>query len=268
MEVLTMLNLAIKLAISAGNVVMKVYKTDFGVDVKEDKSPLTIADKYSHNIITKGLLANYPTIPILSEEGKNIPFEERERWKTFWLIDPLDGTKEFINRNGEFTINIALIKDSRPVLGVIYAPSLDLLYFAEKGKGAYKLTSASTSQNPISDASKLTQSNQNETLTVLASRSHLTDATKQFITNLEKIKGKSKLISVGSSLKFCYVAEGLADIYPRLSPTMEWDTGAGQMIIEETGGFVLTETDKMHLFYNKPSLINPSFLVYNASFKD
>ncbi|MCP3739195.1 3'(2'),5'-bisphosphate nucleotidase CysQ [Rossellomorea sp. BNER] len=255
-----MLKDIISIALVAGKEVLKIYNSSSNiVGYKPDDSPLTLADQSSHKIILEKLKDLDPSFPILSEEGIQTPFKERTHWKTFWLIDPLDGTKEFINRNGEFTINIALIENKVPVMGVIYAPSLDTLYFAEKNQGAYKLDHSSKVKDFIRQASNLP----NQTVLkpkIVVSRSHLSRETKEYINMIEENYGETELISVGSSLKFCYVAEGLAMYYPRLSPTMEWDTAAGQIIVEESGGHVLNYETNKPLCYNKDILKNPSFI--------
>jgi 3'(2'), 5'-bisphosphate nucleotidase len=254
-----MLEDIISIALQAGEEVLDVYQSPIEVEHKSDHSPLTLADQKSHTLITEKLKRLTTSYPILSEEGNHIPFNERVTWNTFWLIDPLDGTKEFIKQNGEFTINIALIKNNTPILGVIYAPALDLLYFAEKQKGAFKLTQPNKSIDLINESVKLPAHTQKKT-TVVVSRSHLTQETKNFINSLQINDGEIEFISVGSSLKFCYVAEGMAHFYPRLAPTMEWDTAAGQIIVEEAGGHVLSDESQRPLLYNKECLRNPSFI--------
>jgi 3'(2'), 5'-bisphosphate nucleotidase len=245
----------IALALSAGQAVMEVYGTEFKVDIKTDKSQLTEADRRSNNIISDGLKRLYPGIPVLSEEGGEIPYSIRKEWKTFWLVDPLDGTKEFIKRNGEFTVNIALIGGGRPVLGVVYAPARDLLYFAKEGDGAYKKVGMKKSRLHVKKIN-------NEKLVVVASRSHMNDETKGFIDSLSRHYKSLELTSSGSSLKLCLVAEGAADIYPRLALTMEWDTAAAHAIVSEAGGHVVKFGTEEELAYNKETLLNPYFLVY------
>ncbi|WP_431803287.1 3'(2'),5'-bisphosphate nucleotidase CysQ [Halobacillus andaensis] len=255
----------IQAAIEAGKEIMKIYETDFEVEYKEDESPLTIADQRSHEVIKSALEKNYPGVPILSEEGKHLSYEERKQWKEFWLVDPIDGTKEFIKKNGEFTVNVALIKNGKPVIGVVYAPALDYLYIAEEGKGAYKLSSVLTnSTNDYStnaESLPIEQSN-SEVAKVVASRSHMSKDTKAFIEDLESKYERVETISAGSSLKLCLVAEGKADFYPRYAPTMEWDTGAGQAIVELSGGKVDIANEDSPLTYNKENLRNPWFLAY------
>jgi 3'(2'), 5'-bisphosphate nucleotidase len=202
----------IAIAKEAGDAIMQVYKQDFEVEYKQDNSPLTLADKNANDIIEDGLNQLSVNFPILSEEGDDIPYEDRKHWEYFWLVDPLDGTKEFVKKNGEFTVNIALIHKDTPVLGVVYAPALDMCYWAKKGKGAFK----DGQKLPIKTV------HQRNTYKIVASRSHMSDETQAFIDAIDTQKEK-ELISIGSSLKICLVAEGEADIYPRLGPTMEWD---------------------------------------------
>ena len=246
----------VTIAKEAGNAIMKIYKQDFEVEYKQDNSPLTIADKKANDIIENGLNQLPVNLPILSEEGKDIPYEERKHWEYFWLVDPLDGTKEFVKKNGEFTVNIALIHKDTPVLGVVYAPALGICYWAKQGEGAFK------------DGQRLPlkTENQRETYKIVASRSHMSDETQAFIDNIDTDKDK-ELISIGSSLKICLVAEGEADIYPRLGPTMEWDTGAAHTIVNESN-CKLTEYSqcniKKQLTYNKVNLLNKWFILETA----
>jgi 3'(2'), 5'-bisphosphate nucleotidase len=221
---------------------MQVYKLDFEVEYKQDSSPLTLADKKANNIIEDGLNKLTVNFPILSDEGNDIPYEDRKHWEYFWLIDPLDGTKEFVKKNDEFTVNIALIYKDTPVLGVVYALALDVCYWAKQGEGAFK------------DGEKLPLKvgKQRKTYKIVASRSHMSDETQAFIDTIDTSK-KKELISIGSSLKICLVAEGEADIYPRLAPTMEWNTGAAHAI-EIESGFDLTNFDNFQFskfYYNK-----------------
>ena len=242
------------IAIQAGEQVMAIYETaDFAVEAKADFSPLTAADLASHQYLVEALAELTPDYPILSEESATIPYEERRHWATYWLIDPLDGTKEFINRNGEFSILIALVHEQKPVLGVVYAPVIDTCWFASLGNGAFKRTGEHTVALQVREAGSC--------LTVVGSRSHAGDSLKEF---LEKA-GEYELISMGSILKACLVAEGSADIYPRFGPTSEWDTAAAQIIVEEAGG-EMTDTQLLPLKYNAgPTLLNPHFLVYGKS---
>ena len=245
-----LLKKVIEIAKEAGRAILEVYETDFEVSYKQDKSPLTIADKRSHEIIKARLKELTPRFPVLSEEGKDIPFDERKKWVYFWLVDPLDGTKEFIRRNGEFTVNIALIKKDKPILGVIYVPVKELLYFAEIGEGAFKLEEKRLTKI------KVDQKIDDGGYRVVVSRSHMTTEVEQF---LETIKVKERM-SAGSSLKFCLIAEGRADIYPRFGPTMEWDTAAGQAIVEQAGGVVISRDSREPLKYNNKKLQNPWFI--------
>ena len=240
----------------AGKAIMDIYRSDFSVELKQDKSPLTLADRRSHEIIA-GHLKQYSHYPVLSEEGKTIPYEERKSWKQFWLVDPLDGTKEFLKRNDEFTVNVALMQGNMPVVGAIYIPATDILYYAIQGKGAYK--------NENGNDTKLPLPVKPQRLTVVGSRSHSSEDFEAYIRTLEQRHGAVDIISAGSSLKFCLVAEGKAHLYPRLGPTMEWDTAAGQIIVEETGGRVLEAGTTRSLVYNKPSLVNPYFVAMSMA---
>ena len=241
------------IAKEAGNAILEIYETDFDVTIKGDNSPLTSADKAAHEIIDGRLKALYRDIPCLSEEGKLLSYEDRLGWERFWLVDPLDGTKEFIKRNGEFTVNIALIDGHAPVLGVIYVPVKNTMYFASKGDGTWRQCG---SDNP--ERIRVKNYQKSEGLIAMQSRSHLSKEHEDFVSNL-RIK---ESISAGSSLKFCAVAEGRADIYPCLHPTWEWDTAAGQAIVEEAGGQVVDDTWNP-IKYNKQLPKNGSFLALN-----
>jgi 3'(2'), 5'-bisphosphate nucleotidase len=240
----------VTIAKEAGNAIMQVYSQDFKVEYKQDSSPLTLADKKANNIIETGLNKLIVNLPILSEEGENTPYEERKYWEYFWLVDPLDGTKEFVKKNGEFTVNIALIHKDTPVLGVVYAPALDICYWAKKGEGSFK------DGRPL----PLKTIKQGDTYKIVTSRSHMSSETKIFINTIDTNKEK-KLISIGSSLKICLVAEGEADIYPRLGLTMEWDTGAAHAIVNEAGKIAYQFKSENILTYNKENLLNPWFIV-------
>ena len=243
----------VTIAKEAGNAIMQVYSQDFKVEYKQDSSPLTLADKKANNIIETGLNKLIVNLPILSEEGENTPYEERKYWEYFWLVDPLDGTKEFVKKNGEFTVNIALIHKDTPVLGVVYAPALDICYWAKKGEGSFK------DGRPL----PLKTIKQGDTYKIVTSRSHMSSETKIFINTIDTNKEK-KLISIGSSLKICLVAEGEADIYPRLAPTMEWDTSAAHAIISESSGKLTDQISRKSLKYNsKKELLNNNFIVTN-----
>jgi 3'(2'), 5'-bisphosphate nucleotidase len=269
---------SIQAAIAAGNAINQVYHSeDFGVEYKSDKSPLTLADQKSHEIIMN-VLTEFD-FPILSEEGKDTPFAQRKDWERFWVVDPLDGTKEFIKRNGEFTVNIALIKNSRPVLGTIFVPDRNTLYFAGQDLGAYKLEDGPFNQMLITQADSkedvrdflnqiIGQSiklpvidPQRAVLTIVGSRSHKTAELEAYVEEKRKTHGEVEFISAGSSLKICLVAEGRADVYPRLGPTMEWDTAAGQAIAEYAGASVYQYDTSKPLIYNKEDLHNPWFIV-------
>ena len=280
----------INIAKQAGDAIMKIYQKDFDVEYKADQSPLTEADKAANKIIEEGLEAlklptthhplptknnspPTPSIPVLSEEGKDIPYEDRKGWEYLWLVDPVDGTKEFVKKNDEFTVNIALIHKGEPVLGVVYAPALNQLYYAKKGTGAFKQEvingQIQTHQLPRPKKRKEGE------IIVVASKSHMSDETKQFIEQLTthySLPTKNDPLlttqSIGSSLKICLVAEGEADIYPRLGPTMEWDTGAAHAVVLEAGSKLerYAHGEYQPHVYNKPDLLNDWFVV--KSFKD
>ena len=267
----------LRISREAGQVILQVYDSDFAVEQKFDSSPLTLADRRSHEVIAQGLslMSDLP-IPLLSEEGRSIPYDERKTWDMFWLVDPLDGTKEFVKRNGEFTVNIALIQNSSPLIGVIYIPVKNIFYFAVKGLGAYRLELRNTevpastkgllkisSRLPLAPDSADTASNISR-VTVIGSRSHMSSETEQFINDLKAKYKEVDFLAAGSSLKFCLIAEGRADVYPRFGPTMEWDTAAGQAIVEQAGGRVLRAGSQEPLTYNKEDLLNPSFIVHRS----
>jgi 3'(2'), 5'-bisphosphate nucleotidase len=242
----------IAIAKEAGDAIMQIYDQNFEVEYKQDNSPLTLADKTANDIIETGLRKLSVNFPIVSEEAEEASYEERKYWEYFWLVDPLDGTKEFVKKNDEFTVNIALIYKDVPVLGVVYAPALDVCYWAKKSEGAFK----DGQQLPIKIES------QRDTYKIVASRSHMSNETQVFIDTIETSKEK-ELISIGSSLKICLVAEGEADIYPRLGFTMEWDTGAAHAIANESG--VTLQKYKNNKYsqheYNKENLLNQYFVV-------
>jgi len=243
-----------EIAVVAGQKIMEVYQRDFEVTDKQDGSPLTEADEAAHKCIVARLQELTPDIPILSEESAGIDYEQRSSWTCFWLVDPLDGTKEFIKRNGEFTVNIALIDHGKPVMGVVYAPVKDTSYFAAQGLGAYKQIGRN---EPVSI--KVTDYRGGPAV-VVASRSHAGEAVKNFLQRLSSEQGEPKTVSMGSSLKLCLVAEGAADVYPRLGLTSEWDTAASQCVVEVAGGKV-TDLQGSNLTYNKSSILNPFFIV-------
>ena len=238
------------LAERAGAAILEVYSSeDFGTTSKEDGSPLTRADMAADALIREGLGVITPDMPVLSEESKVVPFEKRRGWGRFWLVDPLDGTKEFVKRNGEFTVNIALIEDGRPVLGVVHAPVFGVTYLGARGEGAFKVGAGA--KEPIGVTGY-----ESGPPKLAASRSHRSVALESFISRI----GPAEFVEMGSSLKLCLVAEGAAHLYPRFGPTMEWDTAAAQAVVEEAGGRVTDLTGK-RLRYNKEDLHNPHFMV-------
>lgn len=257
----TTLKTAIAAALKGGEEILKVYETeDFGVEMKGDNSPLTKADKAADKVIKEMLTVTQ--IPILSEEGKAIPYAERAAWTQFWLVDPLDGTKEFIKRNGEFTVNIALIENGVPIAGVIYVPVTKELYFADKEIGSFKVEDfTEMTEDIMFAAKKLPLQHDDKKYTAVASRSHMSPETQEFIDSKKATHGQVETISRGSSLKLCMVAEGKADIYPRFAPTMEWDTGAGHAIAAISGASVINHQTGQPLCYNKENLLNPWFIV-------
>jgi len=258
----------LEIARQAGNAIIKVYNSNnFDIEYKKDKSPLTIADKNSNEIILTNLRKFYPEITILSEEEKDIPYDKRKNWRYFWLIDPLDGTKDFIKRNGEFTVNIALVHKNKPVFGVVYAPVLDIIYYAIEGKGSFKQEKKMNFQKlPIEIDDRFAVNNNK--ITVVASRSHMSDETNEYINRIKEKYSNVEVTSIGSSLKLCMVAEGKADVYPRFGPTMEWDTAASQVIVEQSGGRVINAETNTTLKYNKKNLLNPWFIVESRRFMD
>jgi len=259
-----LLSTAIKAAIEAGTEIMRIYENDFEVEIKLDNSPLTIADTNANKVINSYLVKT--GIPIISEENKQTDFEERKKWDTCWMVDPLDGTKEFVKRNGEFTVNIALIEQNKPVLGVIYVPVTKELYFAIVAENkAYKSTvnTLSLEHNTLSNEQNEIHplKSTNNQIKVVGSRSHKSIETAAFIKKIEEQGKLVEIVSKGSSLKFCLVAEGKATIYPRFAPTMEWDTAAGHAICNAVGLKVMQTTNSEELQYNKENLLNPYFIV-------
>lgn len=251
MDLESLLDIAKKAAHSAGAEILKIYESgDFSIEAKADDSPLTLADKAAHNKIVS-ILEN-TQIPILSEEGRNIPYSERSKWDYFWLVDPLDGTKEFIKKNGEFTVNIALIHNGEPELGVVYPPVLGEMFWSIKGSGAFR-----EQHDQVQKISTTKKSLDESGLKVVASRSHMSKETEAFVSKLDT----PEVVSKGSSLKFLLVASGAADVYPRFGPTMEWDTAAAHAIVKEAGGKVTLEDQITSLSYNKMNLLNPYFIV-------
>lgn len=255
---------AIKASIAAGKAIMEIYvKNDLQIETKEDDSPLTIADKKANDIISEYLVST--GIPIISEENKQTDYEERKNWKHCWIVDPLDGTKEFIKRNGEFTVNIALIEDQKPVFGVIYVPVTWELYWGdvENGKSfKFELDENQPLEQQLERAEEIKPGQTGEKIRVVGSRSHMNKETLDYIDELKKKYNKEiEVVSKGSSLKFCLIAEGKADVYPRFAPTMEWDTAAGQAICEAVGLKVIDMETVEPMFYNREDLLNGYFLV-------
>ncbi|MBA6153408.1 3'(2'),5'-bisphosphate nucleotidase CysQ family protein [Gelidibacter maritimus] len=280
------LQTAITAALEAGKVILDIYNSDdFEVELKEDHSPLTKADTAAHHVIMAHLSAT--DIPVLSEEGKAIPYTIRKDWKQLWIVDPIDGTKEFIKRNGEFTVNIALIENQKPILGVIFVPVSGDLYFSclalpaevihADGRRASSISSSTSISGAfkvkvkdlnhysiealIAAAAQLPLHKANNNFTILASRSHPSEATATYIQKMRQKYGEVKIVAKGSSLKFCLIAEGQADSYPKFGPTMEWDTAAGQAICKQAGVEVIDWKTMQPLRYNKKNLLNPWFVV-------
>lgn len=257
-----MLN-AINAALKAGREILDVYGSDdFEVEIKSDNSPLTLADRRAHEAIVAELKDT--GLPVLSEESRSIPYAERKAWKSFWLVDPLDGTKEFIKRNGEFTVNIALVEEHKPILGVIYVPVQGMLYAGDIHSGAYRLSEASlvfTDPEIFPEKAEPLPRQSHKTFGVVASRSHMNNETSAFISGLQRKYPDLRIVSKGSSLKLCMIAEGEADIYPRFGPTSEWDTAAGHALVSAAGGKVLiADSENGELQYNKPEVLNPWFI--------
>lgn len=255
---------AIEASVKAGEEILKIYNRDFDIQIKSDKSPLTEADIASNKLINSYLKKT--KIPIISEENKQLDYGQRKDWKRCWIVDPLDGTKEFIKRNGEFTVNIALVEDGKPVLGVIYVPVTKELYVGDvKSKKAWKITvdgdtdylASLNDENEIKPSSYRSKN----VVRVVGSRSHMNDDTLNYIEELKKEYKNVEIVSKGSSLKFCLVAEGEADVYPRFAPTMEWDTAAGQAICKAVGLDVIDKGTGKPMVYNRQNLLNNHFLV-------
>ena len=258
-----LLHTAITAALEAGKAILEIYHSgEFDIEIKGDKSPLTRADTASHDVIMSYLETT--EIPVLSEEGRDISYKERKAWKHLWIVDPIDGTKEFIKRNGEFTVNIALIENQKPIIGVIFVPVTGELYFSSKELGSYKVDvdlkgyDVKTLQ---AKANKLPLQREDNTFTIVASRSHMSKETEDYVKQMRDIHGEVNLISKGSSLKLCMVAEGTANCYPRFAPTMEWDTAAGQAICEHAGVEVIDWETKKNMLYNREELLNNWFLI-------
>jgi len=255
-----LISLSIEAALLAGDAILEVYQSEFAVEHKADKSPLTLADKNAHDIIHQ-MLSTFP-IPVLSEEGRTIPYEERRKWTELWLVDPLDGTKDFIKRNGEFTVNIALVRDEMAVFGVIYRPVTRELFYGIAGENAYRFVSVPGKKmhELLSTRMMLDKKKLPAVYTLVASRSHLSPETAAYIDKAKQEHGHVDMISSGSSLKLCMVAEGKAHEYPRFAPTMEWDTAAGHAILKAAGGNVFSWRTGGELKYNKPDLKNDWFI--------
>ena len=247
-----LLDAVLDLSRRAGEAILEVYGTDFDVAAKEDRSPLTEADLRAHRLILDGLAALTPDLPVLSEESASVPYRTREGWERYWLVDPLDGTKEFVSRNGEFTVNIALIEGHGPDLGVVYAPVNDVAYLGGARLGAWRVE-RDRAREPIA-----VQRSLRRPARVVGSRSHAGESLQRFLANL----GECELVSMGSSLKLCLVADGTADVYPRLGPTSEWDTAAGQCVLEQAGGHVVDLAGQPLRYNARPVLLNPHFLAY------
>ena len=243
----------IKISKEAGKAILEVYNTNFDYQLKEDLSPLTKADTFSHNIIYKRLKILTPDIPILSEENSDIPFKIRSSWKQYWLVDPLDGTKEFVKKNGEFTVNIALIENNTPIFGIIHVPVTNETYWGSSTKGSFYIK-GNNQKTKLCVEKKIRSQ-----VRIVASRSH---PSKMLDTLLEEI-GEYKIITKGSSLKFCMIASGQADLYIRIGLTSEWDTAAGDAIVKFAGGKILTSDRKLILYNTKKSYLNPDFIVSN-----
>ena len=247
-----LLMMAQEAALKGGEEILKVYHSDrFEVEFKGDQSPLTLADRNAHVAICD--LLSESGIPILSEEGKEIPYKERKNWHRLWIVDPLDGTKEFIKRNGEFTVNIALIENGKPILGVIYVPVKDQLYTGAVGIGAQKKENGKVIQMPIEQEKRKYRA--------VGSRSHMSVETEKFFDDLKTRHGEVEIVSMGSSLKICLVAEGTADVYPRFAPTMEWDTAAGHAIAGAAGKSLIDVKTNREMVYNREDLLNNWFVV-------
>jgi 3'(2'), 5'-bisphosphate nucleotidase len=281
---------ALVAAKKAGDEILEVYHGEIDVTYKEDDSPLTLADKRAHRAIVNCLPSvSYNDIPILSEEGKDIPYEQRAEWEYLWLVDPLDGTKEFVKRRDEFTVNIALIEKSRPVLGVVFLPAVGSLYFAAEGVGAYKVDNIKTVGQLLDDAGNSAENTlqigalldravtlphrqvaetPSSQINLVGSRSHGIEALSDFVEKMKENYDTVGFVPAGSALKFCLVAEGKADLYPRFGPTMEWDTAAGHCVVEQSGGTVVRMSEKTPLDYNKRDLLNPHFICLGRDFKE
>jgi 3'(2'), 5'-bisphosphate nucleotidase len=266
-----LLKLAVKAALRAGEEILRIYNTDFHVETKSDNTPVTLADKTSGRCITS--ILSQTGIPVISEEEEVLAYETRKKWESVWIVDPLDGTKEYVKRNGEFAVNIALVENEQPVIGVIYAPVFRDIYFAAKGQGSYKitqndviieLTKQNLPENLFSYAKRLPSQKPPATYTVVASRSHLSKEVSDRIAKLEGLYGEVQTINIGSSIKQCWVAEGKAHEYPRFGTTMEWDTAAGQCILEESGNNLIDLETNLPMRYNKERMLNSYFVALHG----
>jgi 3'(2'), 5'-bisphosphate nucleotidase len=264
-----LLHLAIGAAVKAGEEILKIYNTDFKVEIKSDSTPVTTADK----VASKSIISDLATtnIPVLSEEDEHFSYENRKQWSRIWIVDPLDGTKEFVKRNGEFTVNIALVQDHKPIIGVIYSPVFKYLYYASKGNGSFKINEHDviaemnsgdfSVKKLIVKAKQLPLQEYPDVYTIVASRSHLSKQVSDRVAKAKLNHNNANIINTGSSIKFCWIAEGLAHEYPRYGTTMEWDTAAGQCIVEEAGGKVLDLHTNEPMVYNRKNLQNNDFIV-------
>ena len=255
MHLPSVFNHVLVICCQAGEAIMQIYnEEDLGVSSKADNSPLTKADMAAHNVILAGLKVLTPDIPVLSEESASVPWETRRQWERYWLVDPLDGTKEFIKRNGEFTVNIALIENGEPVLGAVYVPVQDILYCGMRDGGAWKIAAGQQERITVARLDPA-----QTTLRVVASRSHRGEVLDAWLAKIQTRYSNLELVSMGSSLKICLLAEGLADVYPRLAPTSEWDTAAAQAVLEAAGGVLVDEAGKPYRYNQKADLLNPFF---------
>ena len=258
MNLSKLLDNLIEISRLGGDEILDVYNGTIDVTLKDDLSPLTDADRRSNAVIISKLAALYPEIPILSEEGRKIDFSERKKWSLFWLIDPLDGTKEFIKRNGEFTVNIALIDDGCPIAGIVYAPTKNTFWYGAKEIGSFIIKNDSKSKEIF------VQDDIKDPIRIVSSRSHPSPKLQSYLDRFQN----HEIVNMGSSLKICLVADGTAHIYPRLGPTMEWDSGAGHAVLKYAGGFLTDATTGNELVYNKENLRNPDFICYGSKIKD
>jgi 3'(2'), 5'-bisphosphate nucleotidase len=264
-----LLKIAIEAAVRAGEKTLEYFAKEISIEVKKDNSPLTLADIESNKIINR--ILKFTGIPVLSEENEELSYKVRKKWSLFWMVDPLDGTKEFIHHRPEYTINIALIDNHKPVLGVIYVPVQKILYYSTPDSDVFKVNATSKlAYDELADNSvKLPlKKRSKEKVIIISSRSHISEETLVLIEEIKKHSGKSELVSIGSSLKFCLMAEGFADIYPRFGPTMEWDSAAGHVIARSAGCRLVDINNGSDLTYNKKDLYNPSFIAYHENYHE